>query len=106
MQILGQFNLGFIITKLNTDLFIIDQHASDEKFRFEKLSNETKLKNQTLIVPKLLNLATLNETILIDNQAVFENNGFSFIINPEGKYIFIFFILRLQYSNLKQNFKF
>lgn len=37
MQIIGQFNLGFIITKLRGDLFIIDQHATDEKYRFEKL---------------------------------------------------------------------
>ena len=31
MEVLGQFNLGFIIAKLDNDLFIIDQHASDEK---------------------------------------------------------------------------
>ncbi|XP_043466753.1 mismatch repair endonuclease PMS2-like [Leptopilina heterotoma] len=84
MQIIGQFNLGFIVTKLDSDLFIIDQHASDEKFRFEKLNNETKLKTQLLIVPKLLNLSTLNETILIDNQTIFEDNGFSFAINREA----------------------
>lgn len=28
MQILGQFNLGFIIVRLDNDLFIIDQHAA------------------------------------------------------------------------------
>jgi DNA mismatch repair protein PMS2 len=27
MQILGQFNLGFIIVRLDSDLFVIDQHA-------------------------------------------------------------------------------
>jgi DNA mismatch repair ATPase MutL len=27
MEIIGQFNLGFIIVKLRSDLFIIDQHA-------------------------------------------------------------------------------
>lgn len=90
MQIIGQFNLGFIVTKIDRDLFIIDQHASDEKFRFEKLNNETKLKTQLLIAPKLLNLSSLNETILIDNQTIFDDNGFSFAINSEGKCIFIF----------------
>ena len=35
MEVLGQFNLGFNIAKLDNDLFIIDQHASDEKFNFE-----------------------------------------------------------------------
>ena len=27
MSVLGQFNLGFIITRLENDLFIVDQHA-------------------------------------------------------------------------------
>ncbi|XP_065321272.1 uncharacterized protein LOC135928745 [Gordionus sp. m RMFG-2023] len=36
MEILGQFNLGFIITKLGNDLYIVDQHASDEKFNYER----------------------------------------------------------------------
>ena len=33
MNVLGQFNLGFIIAELRGDLFILDQHACDEKFR-------------------------------------------------------------------------
>ncbi|XP_078033245.1 mismatch repair endonuclease PMS2 isoform X2 [Augochlora pura] len=83
MEILGQFNLGFIIARLNEDLFIIDQHATDEKYRFEKLNNETQLKTQKLIAPKSLNLSSLNETILIQHLKTFEDNGFSFKINPE-----------------------
>ncbi|XP_030901475.2 mismatch repair endonuclease PMS2 isoform X2 [Melopsittacus undulatus] len=43
MEIIGQFNLGFIIAKLNSDLFIIDQHASDEKYNFEMLQQQTVL---------------------------------------------------------------
>ena len=34
MQIVGQFNLGFIIAELRGDLFILDQHACDEKYRY------------------------------------------------------------------------
>lgn len=40
MRIIGQFNLGFIIAELNnpttstSDLFIFDQHACDEKYRY------------------------------------------------------------------------
>lgn len=56
MEILGQFNKGFIITRLrgtddgrNDDLFIVDQHASDEKFNFETLQRETVIKGQHLI---------------------------------------------------------
>ncbi len=49
MEIVGQFNLGFIIAKLGSDLFIIDQHASDEKYNFETLQLHTKIQSQRLI---------------------------------------------------------
>lgn len=86
MEIIGQFNLGFIIARLEEDLFIIDQHATDEKYRFEKLNNETQLKTQKLIIPKPMSISSLNETILIEHQKTFEDNGFSFNIHSEGKY--------------------
>ena len=49
MEIIGQFNLGFIITKLNSDIFMIDQHATDEKYNFEMLQQHTVLQGQKLI---------------------------------------------------------
>ena len=49
MEILGQFNLGFIITKLGDDLFIVDQHATDEKYNFENLQRDTVIQSQKLI---------------------------------------------------------
>ena len=54
MEVLDQFNLGFIIPKLDNDLFIIDQHASDqsdEKFNFANEQRNTTIKSQRLIVP-------------------------------------------------------
>lgn len=86
MKIIGQFNLGFIVAELEGDLFIIDQHATDEKFRFEKLNNETKLKTQKLIIPKPLNLASLNETIIVENKEFFDANGFTFTINSAAEF--------------------
>jgi len=44
-----QFNLGFIITRLGRDLFIVDQHATDEKFNYERLQSNTVLHSQKLI---------------------------------------------------------
>jgi DNA mismatch repair protein PMS2 len=56
MEVLGQFNKGFIIARLRRlgdkgtdDLFIIDQHASDEKYNFETLQQTTIIKAQSLI---------------------------------------------------------
>lgn len=56
MEVLGQFNKGFIIARLRRrgdkgtdDLFIVDQHASDEKYNFETLQQTTVIKAQSLI---------------------------------------------------------
>ncbi|KAB5555454.1 hypothetical protein PHYPO_G00034430 [Pangasianodon hypophthalmus] len=84
MEIIGQFNLGFIIIKLNSDLFIIDQHATDEKYNFEMLQKDTVLKGQRLIVPQNLHLPAVSETILIENLEIFKKNGFDFLIDENA----------------------
>ena len=42
MEVIGQFNLGFIIARVDDSLFIVDQHASDEKFRYEHNWSDTR----------------------------------------------------------------
>ncbi|XP_065834905.1 mismatch repair endonuclease PMS2-like isoform X2 [Oscarella lobularis] len=78
LEAIGQFNLGFIIAKLRNDLFIVDQHASDEKFNFERLQKETVLENQMLVRHKQLELTASQEAILADNLDLFKLNGFHF----------------------------
>ncbi|KAI4880512.1 hypothetical protein NFI96_012347 [Prochilodus magdalenae] len=84
MEIIGQFNLGFIITKFKSDLFMIDQHATDEKYNFEMLQQHTVLKGQRLIVPQNLHLTAVSETILIENLEIFKKNGFDFLIDEDA----------------------
>ena len=48
MEPLGQFNLGFLICRSGADLFIVDQHAADEKHRFETLQASTETLTLTL----------------------------------------------------------
>ncbi|KAH8246603.1 hypothetical protein KR038_010113 [Drosophila bunnanda] len=84
MEIIGQFNLGFIIVKLEDDLFIVDQHATDEKYNFETLQRSTQLEYQRLAVPQSLDLTAVNEMVLIDHLGVFEKNGFKFEINHDA----------------------
>ncbi|KAJ8915847.1 hypothetical protein NQ315_004660 [Exocentrus adspersus] len=84
MDIIGQFNLGFIITKLNNDLFIVDQHASDEKYNFEQLQRSTVIDSQVLVNPKPLELTAGNESLLIENIETFRKNGFSFKIDSSA----------------------
>lgn len=83
MELIGQFNLGFLIVRLDDDLFIIDQHATDEKFNFETLQKTTCLQHQPLVVPQTLELTAVNEMIIIDNLPIFEMNGFKFDIDLE-----------------------
>ncbi|XP_063284941.1 mismatch repair endonuclease PMS2 [Pelobates fuscus] len=84
MEIIGQFNLGFIITKMDSDIFIIDQHATDEKYNFEILQQTTVLQGQRLIAPQTLSLTAVNECVLMDNLEIFKKNGFDFIFDENA----------------------
>ncbi|RYP07490.1 hypothetical protein DL764_002497 [Monosporascus ibericus] len=94
MKIIGQFNLGFIIavrpaeratnttsrgdgaTGEDDELFIIDQHATDEKYNFERLQASTVVQSQRLVQPKPLELTALEEEVVKENLAALEANGF------------------------------
>lgn len=86
MEIVGQFNLGFIVVLLKgtKNLFIIDQHASDEKYNFERLTRNTKFDSQKLAVPMSLDVNAIDELIILDNLDVFKNNGFHVHFDPSA----------------------
>lgn len=73
---LGQFNLGFILGRLGDDLFIVDQHASDEIFNFERLQASTTLTRQPLLAPRRLELTAGERVTLAEHQETFRRNGF------------------------------
>ncbi|KAL5713041.1 hypothetical protein ACHQM5_015157 [Ranunculus cassubicifolius] len=79
MQVIGQFNLGFIIGKLDQDLFIIDQHAADEKHNFERLSESTILNQQPLLQPLRLELSPEEEIVAAMHMDIIRKNGFTLI---------------------------
>ena len=83
MTVVGQFNLGFILCTLGSDLFIVDQHASDEIFNFEKLQHTTVLNKQPLIVPAKLDLTAAEEQTVRQHMDVFLANGFGFCEDAE-----------------------
>lgn len=83
MRIIGQFNVGFIIavrppssTLPTADLFIIDQHASDEKYNFERFSSTTVLVSQRLVHPHPLELTAIEEEVILSNEHALSANGF------------------------------
>ncbi|KAH8740168.1 hypothetical protein FG386_001829 [Cryptosporidium ryanae] len=88
LEIIGQFNRGFILTKLyiceskSLHIFIIDQHASDEKARFESLNKDFgHLQTQKLISPLSIRLTPSQEQIVLNYRSIFEDNGFKLIFN-------------------------
>ncbi|KAL6095271.1 pms2 [Pungitius sinensis] len=85
MEIIGQFNLGFIIAKLNADIFMIDQHATDEKYNFEMLQQHTVLQGQRLILPQKLHLPAVSENVLLENMEIFRKNGFEFLVDEDAQ---------------------
>ncbi|KAF8340349.1 MutL C terminal dimerization domain-containing protein, partial [Cantharellus anzutake] len=95
MQVIGQFNLGFIITRLDRreaqihdDLFIVDQHAADEKYNFETLQQTTKIQCQSLIRPRPIELSAADEITAMDNLEILRANGFEVKVSqdvPVGK---------------------
>ncbi|KAL0948421.1 hypothetical protein HGRIS_011002 [Hohenbuehelia grisea] len=87
MEVVGQFNLGFIIARRRKqvdatsdggtdDLFIVDQHAADEKYNFEQLQQTTRIKSQRLLQPQELQLTVADELVASENLDVLQQNGF------------------------------
>ncbi|RKP35432.1 MutL C terminal dimerization domain-containing protein, partial [Dimargaris cristalligena] len=88
IRVIGQFNLGFIIGCLHNDLYIIDQHASDEKFNFETLQATSVITSQPLIRPKCLDLSVSEELVAMEYPKVLKKNGFEVTVDdsqPPGR---------------------
>ncbi|GIL80762.1 hypothetical protein Vretifemale_9813 [Volvox reticuliferus] len=88
MQVLGQFNLGFVLARHGSDVFIIDQHAAAEKTTFERLQRTVVLTKQPLLVPMALPtglLLPVDQLLIRDHIDVFRRNGFDFMERrPDG----------------------
>ena len=78
MRVIGQFNLGFILAvhTETDDIFILDQHASDEIFNFERLFREVQIHKQRLIQPIALEVTPDERHLLEEHVEVFRWNGF------------------------------
>ena len=85
MQVIGQFNLGFILARCSRNhLWILDQHACDEKYKYEQLCKKTVMHEQPLIRPLPLELTPSEEACVLDNMEIFEANGFRFSFDDQA----------------------
>jgi DNA mismatch repair protein PMS2 len=83
MHIVGQFNLGFILAirpashdQDQDELFIIDQHAADEKYNYERFSRIITLQSQRLVQPKTLDLTAVEQEVVLNHADALKANGF------------------------------
>nr|CAD2162682.1 unnamed protein product [Meloidogyne enterolobii] len=83
MHLIGQFNNAFILTRFGPHLFMIDQHAADEKHNFEMLQLTTTIKSQKLFKAQLLNFGPMDFALLRDNLDLFNKNGFEFVFDDD-----------------------
>ncbi|KAG0364939.1 hypothetical protein BC939DRAFT_461161 [Gamsiella multidivaricata] len=112
MKILGQFNKAFIVARLDnyaeadqsqdasdsckstkgqrrgalisSDIFVIDQHASDEKYNFETLQAKTVFSTQRLFQPKKLYLTAQEEITVVEHMKMLNKNGFYLDYDPDA----------------------
>mmetsp|Transcript_6923 Transcript_6923/g.7791 ORF Transcript_6923/g.7791 Transcript_6923/m.7791 type:complete len:677 (-) Transcript_6923:215-2245(-) len=85
MQVIGQFNLGFILARCSRNhLWILDQHACEEKYKFEQLCKKTVMHEQPLIKPLHLELNPSEEACVLDHMDIFQANGFRFDFDAEA----------------------
>jgi len=89
LKIIGQFNRGFILTLLPStqDLFIIDQHAANEKYLFETLQKTTTIHKQNLLKPIKLNLDLPDQILVKKFMPAFEHNGFCLEDRTQGIWV-------------------
>ena len=95
MEIIGQFNLGFIIVRLpnedfggdgppTADLFIVDQHASDEKYNYETLGAGLSPIVQMLMAPQPLSLSSTEQLVVSQNMDAILRNGFQVSVDDQA----------------------
>ena len=100
MKVIGQFNKGFIMAKLENDLLIIDQHTADEKKNYESLLNNMQIVKQPTLIPIKVELLSISERHNVnENRQFFEKIGFCIL----KKIILYFCPLFLQYIPINLN---
>ena len=85
LKIIGVYHDTFFLIELNEELYIVDQHALEERLNYEKNMKEYKLKSisiQNLIEPIILELTNIQYLTAVNNKEEIEK--FGFIIDEFG----------------------
>ena len=70
----------YIIIEMNSELYIIDQHATHERIMYEKIKanyySDTNKDSQLMLLPDIITLSHKDMQIAKDNMEIFEKAGF------------------------------
>src|SRR5699024_2754125 len=70
----------YIIIEMNSELYIIDQHAAHERIMYEKIKanyySDDHKDSQLMLLPDIINLSHKDMQIAKDNMEIFEKAGF------------------------------
>ena len=78
-KFIGQIFETYILVEKEKSFYIIDQHAAQERVRYEMFSNQLEqksLKIQQLLIPDVFELQKSKSILLKNNLEVFKNLGF------------------------------
>ncbi|OHS95119.1 mismatch repair protein [Tritrichomonas foetus] len=84
MEIIGQWNKSFLITRLGSDVYAIDQHAACEAQNFEKLRKVKSKKKQKLLEPVLLKVTPEDIENAISHREKCSQFGFEYDVCDDG----------------------
>ena len=84
MEIIGQWNRSFIITKYGCDIYAIDQHAAMEAQNFEKLRKSPVVQKQKLIQPLFIKLTPFEMNGLEESKEKCAEFGYDYEVLEDG----------------------
>ncbi|KAI5176114.1 DNA mismatch repair protein PMS2 [Nematocida sp. LUAm1] len=80
LQVIGQFNNGFIISSLKREnetlFYAVDQHSADEAVNYERMKSSYSYKKQKLLKPSYLSLTEYERYFIEENKKLIESHGF------------------------------
>lgn len=78
MRVIGQFNHGFILAALqNGDIFVVDQHASDEKANYERLMRDYEATPQPLVMAVPVAMDAHEVNLAMEHREALRHHGFN-----------------------------
>lgn len=82
--IVGQFNRGFILACFSNGLYVLDQHAVDERINFEKYTQRLKIEQQELIKKIVVNLSIEEEVFVMESIELINKSMFLIEIDEKS----------------------